>query len=81
LPSGVVGPRDFAPFRRLASARALLVGWAARCAAPMVDMAGILAGWGRQKGLAGAPEALGTVEARDEGAEAPTPRERQSNRL
>ena len=30
LPSGVFGPRDFAPFLRLASARALLTGAAAR---------------------------------------------------
>jgi hypothetical protein len=43
LPSGVFGPRDLAPLRRLASARALLTETAAR-AAPALDMAGILAG-------------------------------------
>ena len=41
LPSGVFGPHDFAPLRRLASARALLMG-AAQGAAPMLDMAGVL---------------------------------------
>ena len=46
LPSSVFGPRDFAPFLRLASARALLTGTAARGAAPALDMAGFLAGWG-----------------------------------
>jgi hypothetical protein len=45
LPSGVFGPRDFAPFLRLASARALLTETAARGAAPIRDMAGFLAGW------------------------------------
>jgi len=44
LPSEVFGPRDVAPLRRLASARALLIGTAARGAAPMRDMAGSL-GW------------------------------------
>ena len=44
LPSGVLGPREFAPLRRLASARALVTGTAARCAAPALDMAVIL-GW------------------------------------
>jgi hypothetical protein len=39
LPSAVLGPRDFAPFFRLASARALLIGTAAR-ATPTLDMAG-----------------------------------------
>jgi hypothetical protein len=55
LPSGVFGPRDLAPFRRLASARALLTGTAARGAAPTFDMAGFLQGMleednGRQDG-------------------------------
>jgi hypothetical protein len=44
FPSGVLGPRDFAPLRRLAAARALLVGTAARGAAPALDMAGFLMG-------------------------------------
>jgi hypothetical protein len=34
LPSSVFGPRDFAPFLRLASARASLTGTAARCDCP-----------------------------------------------
>ena len=38
LPSSVFGPRDFAPFRRLASARALLIWTAARGDCPV--------GWG-----------------------------------
>jgi hypothetical protein len=42
LPSSVFGPRDFPPLRRLASARALLIGTAARGAAPSSDMAGFL---------------------------------------
>jgi hypothetical protein len=42
LPAGVFGPRDFAPFRRLASARALLIVTAARGAAPVLGMAGFL---------------------------------------
>ena len=41
LPSGVFGPHDFAPLRRLASARALLMG-TAHGAAPALDMAGFL---------------------------------------
>jgi hypothetical protein len=44
LPSGVFGPRELAPLRRLASARALLTETAARGAAPTLDMAGFLAG-------------------------------------
>jgi hypothetical protein len=43
LPSGVFGPRDFAPLRRLASTRALLIWTAARGAAPVLGMAGFLA--------------------------------------
>jgi hypothetical protein len=46
LPLGVFGPRDFAPFFRLASARALDTGTAAPRAAPTFDMAGFLAGGG-----------------------------------
>jgi hypothetical protein len=42
LPAGVFGPRDLAPLRRLASARALLTGTAADGAAPIRDMAVIL---------------------------------------
>jgi hypothetical protein len=53
LPSGVFGPRDLAPFLRLASARALEAGAgartcapeteaAARAAAPSLDMTGFL---------------------------------------
>jgi hypothetical protein len=38
LPSEVFGPRDLAPFFRLASARALLTGTAAADAAPPLDM-------------------------------------------
>jgi hypothetical protein len=45
LPSGVFGPRDLAPFLRLAAARALLIGTAARGAAPTFDMVGVLVGW------------------------------------
>jgi hypothetical protein len=50
LPSGVFGPRDFAPFWRLAAARALLIWTAARGAAVALDMTGFLgletgAGW------------------------------------
>ena len=50
LPSGVLGPRDVAPLRRLASARALVTVTAARDTAPALDMAVILglktgAGW------------------------------------
>jgi hypothetical protein len=41
LPSGLFGPRDFAPFLRLASARPLDTGTAAADAAPALDMAGI----------------------------------------
>jgi hypothetical protein len=41
LPASVLGPRDFAPFLRLASARASLTV-TARGAAPVLDMAGIL---------------------------------------
>jgi hypothetical protein len=40
LPSAELGPRDRAPFRRLASARALLTETAAHGAAPALDMAG-----------------------------------------
>jgi hypothetical protein len=43
LPSGVLGPRDLAPFLRLASARALLTETAARGAAPALDMTPFLA--------------------------------------
>jgi hypothetical protein len=39
LPSGVFGPRDFAPFLRLASARAFRIGTAAADAAPIREMA------------------------------------------
>jgi hypothetical protein len=42
LPSGDLGPRDFAPFLRLASARALLTETAAADAAPTLAMAGFL---------------------------------------
>jgi hypothetical protein len=50
LPSSVLGPRDLAPFLRLASARAWLTGTAARSAAVALDMTGFLeretgAGW------------------------------------
>jgi hypothetical protein len=38
LPSSVLGPRDRAPFLRLAAARALLTVTAARDAAPIPDM-------------------------------------------
>jgi hypothetical protein len=57
LPSGVLGPRDFVPFLRLASARALLTETAARGAARTLDMAVIL-GWsgGWLEGDAEAPE-------------------------
>jgi hypothetical protein len=51
LPSAVFGPRDFAPFFRLAAARAWLIGTAARGAAPVLDMAVIL--WWRGKDGAG----------------------------
>jgi hypothetical protein len=44
LPSDVFGPRDLAPFIRLAAARALDTRAAARGAAPTLDMAVILAG-------------------------------------
>jgi hypothetical protein len=46
LPSGVVGPRDLAPLRRLVSARALLIVTAARDATSALHMAGFPAGWG-----------------------------------
>jgi hypothetical protein len=42
LPSGVFGPRDLAPFFRLASARGLGTATAARGAAPSFDMAEFL---------------------------------------
>jgi hypothetical protein len=42
LPSGIFGPRDLAPLRRLASARALLTRRSR--AAPALDMAGLLPG-------------------------------------
>jgi hypothetical protein len=44
LPAAVFGPRDLAPFLRLAAARALLTGSAALRAAPTLDMAEFLAG-------------------------------------
>jgi hypothetical protein len=56
LPSGVFGPRDLAPFLRLASARALDTGTAARGAAPALDMAVIL-DWRMILGMAAAPGA------------------------
>jgi hypothetical protein len=40
LPSGAFGPRDFAPFLRLAVVRALLTGAAARLDVPGVDAPG-----------------------------------------
>jgi hypothetical protein len=51
LARGGLRPRDLAPLRRLASARASLTGTAARRAAPSFDMAGFLTevgagGWG-----------------------------------
>jgi hypothetical protein len=50
--SSVVGPRDFAPLRRLASARALLIATAARGAAPALDVAVILGWrWGLEVGV------------------------------
>jgi hypothetical protein len=67
LPSGVFGPRDFAPFRRLVSARVLVAGTAARAAAPRLDMAGIL-DW--RVGLEMAESPRGA-----------RPEERQSNRF
>jgi hypothetical protein len=59
LPSAVFGPRDLAPFLRLASARALLTETAARRAAVALDMTGSLgletgAGWYGRK----APDSL-----------------------
>ena len=42
LAFSVVGPRDFAPLRRLAAARAWLAGTAAHETAPGLDMAVIL---------------------------------------
>jgi hypothetical protein len=42
FPSSALGPRDMAPFLRLASARVLLIGTAARRAAPGLDMVGFL---------------------------------------
>jgi hypothetical protein len=48
LPSSVFGPRDLAPFLRLASARALLTE-EGRGTAPALNMSGFLAG----KGLEG----------------------------
>jgi hypothetical protein len=57
LPAAVFGPRDLAPFLRLASARALLTGTAALRAAPTLDMAGFLAG-GELGALAGASARL-----------------------
>jgi hypothetical protein len=44
LPSGVVGPRDLAPFLRLASAHPWLMETAAGRAAPTPYMTGFLAG-------------------------------------
>jgi hypothetical protein len=44
-PSSVFGPRDFAPFFRLASVRAL-EGDGRAGATPTPDMAGFLPGWG-----------------------------------
>ena len=44
LPSVVLGPRDLAPFFRLAAARALVTGTAAHGAAPRLDMVGSLVG-------------------------------------
>ena len=52
LPSGVFGPRDFAPLLRLASAGALLTEAAARRAAPIRDMAVILGSRGLEVGAA-----------------------------
>jgi hypothetical protein len=53
FPSAVFGPRDFAPFLRLASARALLTGTAAQRAAPALDMTVILGWRGLETGVAG----------------------------
>ena len=51
LALGGLGPRDMAPLRRLASARAALVGTAAQSAAPTLDMAGFLGrGWVNGRG-------------------------------
>jgi hypothetical protein len=55
LPSSVFGPLDLAPLRRLASARTLDTGAAARDAAPALDMAGFLAGWWGLEGRGGGP--------------------------
>ena len=59
LPSGVFGPRDFAPFPRLPSTRALLMETAARGAAPALDMAGFLAGWWGLEGRGQGPGPIG----------------------
>ena len=60
MPSGVVGPRDIAPFRPPASARALLTVTAAPGAAPMLDMAGFL-----ELEVRGWAVAAGEVDTRD----------------
>ena len=64
LPSVVFGPLDFAPLRRLASARAWLTGTAARGAASALDMGRIPwleVGW--RRGIAAAPGRAVLAEA------------------
>ena len=56
LPAGVFGPRDFAPFLRLASARALDTGTAARSAAPNSTWRDSFGWWGSWTGLAERPD-------------------------
>jgi hypothetical protein len=58
LPSELFGPRDFALFLRLASARALLMETAALGAASIRDMAGFLAGWSELEGGGESPRGL-----------------------
>jgi hypothetical protein len=53
--SGIFGPRDLALLRQLASARALLIGTAARDAASALHIAGFLAGWWGLGGMAETP--------------------------
>jgi hypothetical protein len=54
LPSGLFGPRDFAPFLRLASARALLM-IAARARAWLSDSAALVRAAARWSSMAGIP--------------------------
>jgi hypothetical protein len=57
------GAPDLAPFSRLASARARLTETAARGPAPMLGMAGFLAGWSGLEDRGGGPGRIGREAA------------------